>query len=580
MNPELLISHFNRTSHAPDAIPRLRQFILDLAVRGKLVEQAPQDEPASELLKRIQAEKVQLVKDGKISKQQLVPRIRDEDLPFLAPSGWSWARLADISKRIHYGFTASANTSIKDVRLLRITDIQNSLVDWSSVPGCEISEHEVDQYRLQKGDILIARTGGTIGKTFLVSETPVTAVFASYLIRVQPSSELNDRYLKLFLESPVYWTQLQDGARGAGQPNVNGQTLGKMTVPVPPVTEQYRIVAKLDELMTLCDRLELAQIERESRLDRLTAASHHHLNNGADANALRSHAHFFVEHLPRLTTRPDQIKQFRQTILNLAISGKLVLQDSRDEQAPELLKRIHLDKERLVREGKIKKQRPAPPIDESSIPFSLPDGWCWTRLGDLAQMVTSGSRDWAKYYSSEGAVFVRMGNLSRDTYRLRLSNIQRVNPPVGGEGARTKLEAGDILISITGEVGLLGLIPENFGEAYINQHTCLVRPMKHLESRYLPQLFCSPFAQAQFDEPQRGLKNSFRLTDVTNFLVPLPPLAEQHRIVARVDELLALCDQLEAQLITTQTEASHLLESILYNALSTDPAHLERVSAA
>jgi type I restriction enzyme S subunit len=137
------------------------------------------------------------------------------------------------------------------------------------------------------------------------------------------------------------------------------------------------------------------------------------------------------------------------------------------------------------------------------------------------------------------------------------------------------LEEGDILISITGEVGLLGLIPPNLGEAYINQHTCLVRPMRELVGRFLPQMFCSPFAQEQFDEPQRGLKNSFRLTDVTHFLVPLPPLAEQQRIVARVDELMALCDQLEASLTTAQTEASRLLESVLHNALNVDQSRIE-----
>ena len=220
MNPQRLLQHFDRIAEAPDALPRLRRFILDLAVRGKLVEQDPNDEPASELLKRIQAEKARLVKVGKIKRQELEPQIEEAELPFEPPFGWCWARLAAISRKIHYGFTASANQSIKDVRLLRITDIQNNSVQWSSVPGCEISEREVCQYKLEQGDILIARTGGTIGKTFLVRQIPVTAVFASYLIRVQGSSELYDQYLKLFLESPVYWKQLQDGARGGGQPNV------------------------------------------------------------------------------------------------------------------------------------------------------------------------------------------------------------------------------------------------------------------------------------------------------------------------------------------------------------------------
>ena len=177
-------------------------------------------------------------------------------MAFEVPKHWKWCRLAELSLRIHYGYTASAKPILRDIRLLRITDIQNNNVHWESVPGCEIADEQVDQYLIADGDILVARTGGTIGKSFLVRAIPVKAVFASYLIRVQGSRELFDRYLKLFLESSVYWKQLEDGSRGAGQPNVNGQTLGNMAVPLPPLAEQHRIVAKVDELMALCDELE------------------------------------------------------------------------------------------------------------------------------------------------------------------------------------------------------------------------------------------------------------------------------------------------------------------------------------
>ena len=191
----------------------------------------------------------------------------------------------------------------------------------------------------------------------------------------------------------------------------------------------------------------------------------------------------------------------------------------------------------------------------------------WCRLGSLTKVVTSGSRDWAKYYSNEGAVFVRMGNLSKNHYQLRLDNIQRVMAPSKGESTRTRLEAGDLLISITGDVGMLGLVPEDFGEAYINQHTAMVRPMDEMRSRYLPELFRSPFAQEQFNAPQRGIKNSYRLTDITQFLVPLPPLAEQHRIVAKIDQLMALCDRLEDSLANGGYARRLLLETVLHDAL-------------
>ncbi|MFC2969492.1 restriction endonuclease subunit S [Acidimangrovimonas pyrenivorans] len=286
-----------------------------------------------------------------------------------------------------------------------------------------------------------------------------------------------------------------------------------------------------------------------------------------------------LELYEQISDAPDAIARLRRFVLELAVRGKLVAQDPAEESASELLKRIGAEKVQLAKTGQITREKPLPPLSEADKAFELPDGWAWARLGSLSQFVTSGSRDWAKHYSNEGAIFVRMGNLSKDHYRLRLDKIQRVQPPADGEGTRTRLEAGDILISITGDVGMLGLIPDGFGEAYINQHTAMVRPMPEMRSRYLAELFRSPFAQDQFNAPQRGIKNSFRLTDVTQFVVPLPPLGEQRRIVAKVDELMALCDRLEEARKTREETRDRLTAASLarLTALETTnqdfPAH-------
>ena len=281
-----------------------------------------------------------------------------------------------------------------------------------------------------------------------------------------------------------------------------------------------------------------------------------------------------LTHFDRIADAPDAIPRLRRFILDLAVRGKLVEQDSNDEPAGELLKRIAAEKARLTKTGEIKKTKALPPISEDHVKFETPKGWSWCRLGSLSKSVTSGSRDWAKYYSQEGAIFIRMGNLSKEHYRLRLDQIQHVKPPSDREGTRTRLKGGDLLISITGDVGMLGLIPENFGEAYINQHTAMVRPVEEMKGRYLAELFRSPFAQDQFNAPQRGIKNSFRLTDITQFLVPLPPLTEQHRIVAKVDELMALCDRLETARTERETTRDRLAATSLtrLNAPDPDPA--------
>ena len=280
-----------------------------------------------------------------------------------------------------------------------------------------------------------------------------------------------------------------------------------------------------------------------------------------------------LAHFERISEAPDAIARLRRFILDLAVRGKLVEQDPEDEPAEDLLGRILELKIRST--GKLPKSN-SQMIDRlfDDEPFAIPDSWTWVVLGQITNLITSGSRDWAKHFSNSGAIFVRMGNLAKGDYRLRLDSIQHVSPPAGGEGTRTRLETWDVLVSITGDVGMLGLIPEGFGEAYINQHTALARPCFALKGRYLPEFLRSDFAQSQFQEPQRGIKNSFRLSDLSGIVVPLPPLAEQHRIVAKVDELMALCDQLEAARQERQVCRERLVAATLQrlNQPAEDPA--------
>lgn len=257
------------------------------------------------------------------------------------------------------------------------------------------------------------------------------------------------------------------------------------------------------------------------------------------------------------------ISSLRKSILDKALKGKLVPQDPNDEPVSELLKRIKEEKERLIEEGKIKKQTELPPISEIEIPYELPTGWIWIRVGELVDLITSGSRDWAKYYSNHGAKFIRMGNLSQDSFILRLNDIQHVQPPREGEGSRTRLLAGDVLVSITGDVGMLGLIPNDFGEAYINQHTALVRFNSLLLGEFYPYVFLSELCQKQFNSPQRGIKNSFRLSDISFMIVPLPPLNEQQSIVKKVNQLMNFCDQLEDRIEQAKTDSEMLMQAAL-----------------
>jgi type I restriction enzyme, S subunit len=565
MNSAQLIAYFDRITEAPEAISRLRAFILGLAVGGRLVEQDPNDEPATELLKRIEIEKARLAKTRESGKEAVVSEIKDNSLPFHVPRGWQWARLAFISNRIHYGFTTSANSAIESVRLLRITDIQDNSVNWSSVPGCEISQPEVEQYKLQRGDILIARTGGTIGKTFLVTDVPVIAVFASYLIRVQAASALYDRYLKLFLESPLYWKQLQDGARGTGQPNVNGQTLGRIAVTIPPIGEQHRIVAKVDELMALCDRFEVSQAERENRRNTLVAASLHYLNDGANAESFREPAHFYLNHLSRFTGRTEHIKRLRQTILNLAVRGRLVPQDHRDEPASELLTRIQAEKARLVKESKRKTDAILHPIDYAQKPFELPSGWSWARFPELGLFGRGKSKHRPRNDQSlfEGGthLLVQTGDVARSngvikTYTNKYNDV--------GLAQSAKWPAGTLCITIAANIADSGIL--SFDACFPDSVVGFIPSAVFPNGRYFEYFLRTAKGNLLEFAPATAQKN-INLEILNAVLIPLPPLSEQQRIVAKVDELMSLCDKLEAQLTSAQTDSRRLLESVLHHTL-------------
>lgn len=371
-------------------VKKLRELILELAVRGKLVPQDPNDEPASLLLERIAAEKAQLVKEKKIKKQKALPEVTEQEAPFNVPKGWEWTRLGNLSSDIHYGYTASAKPNSEGVRLLRITDIQNDKVNWGTVPACDITEEKAKSYLLENDDILIARTGGTIGKSYLVENIDLQAVFASYLIRVKRVQAVYAPFTKVFLGSQLYWKQLIENSAGTGQPNVNATALKQLLFIVPPFNQQKRIVAKVDELMALCDQLEQqteASIEAHQVLVTTLLDT---LTNSADADELMQNWARISEHFDTLFTTEESIDQLKQTILQLAVMGKLVPQDPSDEPAAELLKRIAEEKAQLVKEKKIKKQKALPPIAEDEKPFELPSGWEWCHLNSLISEMDAG----------------------------------------------------------------------------------------------------------------------------------------------------------------------------------------------
>ena len=277
-------------------------------------------------------------------------------------------------------------------------------------------------------------------------------------------------------------------------------------------------------------------------------------------------------------------KALRQKVLDLAIRGKLVPQDPNDEPASVLLERIRQQKQQMVKDGKLKAKDikndtiifvgednlhyekfadGSVKCIEDEIPFDLPDGWAWSKIGPLCEYITSGSRGWAQYYSETGCLFLRMGNLSRDSFDLRLDNLQRVNLPDNAKGTRTRVEENDLLFSITAEIGMLGLIPADFEEAYINQHVGLIRFLKEAQTKYFPYILMSEFCRDQYYTVQSGMKNSFRLDNIQNILAPVPPLGEQIRIAEKLSSIWSHVQKIDIESETANDIISKAKSKIL-----------------
>lgn len=500
-------------------VETLKQHILSLAVRGLLVPQDPEDEPAGAGLKQI--------KQGRV--------------PYEAPKQWVWVRLEEISNKVHYGYTASADESIKTVRLLRITDIQNNYVHWEQVPGCKISEKEIKKYQLQENDILIARTGGTIGKSYLVKNISVNAVFASYLIRIIPKRNVDSEYLKLFIESPIYWGQLFDAASGTGQPNVNATSLKSLQVPLPPLPEQHRIVEKVTSLFALIDRLSGMTREGEETRRRWRRALLHELGEAGSVAVVRQRWSQLSAHFDTLIDSKEAVQDLRQVILQLAVRGVLVVQDPADEPAGELLRRIRAEKAKLG-----KKEKGVEPVKAEEVPYEVPRGWEWCRLLHLGYMTGGGtpSKNNPEFWDGD-ILWVTPKDMKFDV----IADSQDKITAKGVENSSASLIPPQSVL-IVGRSGILQRtlpVGINSVSCTVNQDIKVLVPYLPEMARYI-QLLLKGHETLILKELVKGgtTVQSLKYDQFQSHPFPLPPLSEQRRIVERVERLMGWCDALEA----------------------------------
>ena len=570
MNADHLLAHYAQIADAAEAIPRLRRFILDLAVRGKLVDQDSNDEPAAELLKQIAAEKARLARLKLVKARRATGPATHSVLPFEPPTGWSPVRVEQILVELQTGpFGSSLHQSdykLGGVPVVNPASIQNErIVPVGKMAVGPATLARLALFVLQTDDVILARRG-EMGRCAVVTERESGWLCGTGSLILRPFKCIYTRFLSMLIGSPFSRQYLSGTAVGTTMQNLNQTILLNLPFGLPPLAEQHRIVAKVDELMVLCDRLEVARAEREATRNWLAAASLARLGApDSDPAAFQNHAAFAVNNLAPLTTRPDQIEALRQTILNLAVRGKLVEQDPADEPASELLKRIASEKARLVKAGEIRKPKIIPTIPGGDVRFPLPANWRWSYIAEIG--VLSPRNDADDHVQSS---FVPMP-LIASGYGLTVRHKVRR----WGEIKRgyTHFAEGDVgLAKITpcfenGKSAVFRNLTGGFGSGTTELH--IVRPIFVDPDHILIFLKCPHFIESGIPK-MTGTAGQKRVpTDYfASSPFPLPPLAEQHRIVAKVNELMALCDRLEASLATADTTRARLLEALLHEALA------------
>lgn len=565
MNADQLLELYDRVAEAPDAIPHLRRFVLDLAVRGKLVEQDEADEPILQYL----TNNIEL--DAKARKS--LKALPSDACGGPLPASWVWLPLGSIIRGMDAGWSPQCESFPREKEdewaVLRTTAVQQLRFDSSENKRLPEKLNPRPQYEAEVGDILITRAGpkNRVGVSCVVDVPCPRLMISDKLIRFHAVGTISARYVALTLNAGFTLEQIEAAKSGMAvmQMNISQDKLRSVSLPLPPLAEQQRIVAKVDELMALLDRLEQARAGREALRDQLTAATLNRLTQ-TDPEDFQPATHFALQTLSHLTTRPDQIKTLRQTILNLAVRGKLVEQDATDEPASELLKRIAIEKAHRRSTGEKRKETELKRFDGSEAPFSLPTGWQWVPMGELGETnvgLTYSPSDLAE----SGTPVLRSSNIQNG--RLDLADLVRVKT---SPKESTMVEDGDLLIcarngsrSLVGKVAIIENLhePSAFG--------AFMAIFRSEVNKYLYVFISSPLFRSVIDEVNTTTINQITQNNLRSTLAPIPPLAEQHRIVARVDALMALCDQLEAGLTQAASTRTRLLDALLHAALHPAP---------
>jgi type I restriction enzyme S subunit len=541
MDLATFFEHFDTLAEAPNGIQRLRELILDMAVRGKLVPQDPEDEPTNQLLIKIEAEKTFLSKEKKIKTQKPLKKVDPENVPYQLPKGWEWVNLGEVGEFINgdrgKNYPNKNEYVAEGVPWINTGHIEpNGSLSQSRMNF--IAREKFDSLRsgkIQPGDLVYCLRGATFGKTAIVDPYKEGAIASSLMI-IRPFSICSNRYLYQYLMSPFGRSQIFRFDNGSAQPNLSANSVRLFLYPLPPLVEQKRIVAKVDELMALCDTLEAAQQTRNTLRQSLRASALDVLMTAPSDGALSTAWAFVRDNWDTMSDRPEDVEGLRQSVLQMAVEGRLGTQTSEDEDVSGLLVHIANTKKRLIKEGKLKNSKTKGNIEDENGLFRIPESWKWVKINDLYDVSGGIQKTPHRRPVNNCFPYLRVANVKRNS--LDLEEIEYFEL-LDEELERWKLNQGDLLIvegnGSAKEIGRCAVWRDEIENCVHQNHIIRARPIGHDGELFTLTFFNSPSGMTEMKRLAITTSGLYSLSvgKIREIVVPLPPLAEQKRIVVR-----------------------------------------------
>ncbi len=538
MTPGEFIAAFDVIAEAPGGVERLRALVLQLAVRGRLVPQDAGDESASVLLERIADEKAR--RSHQIRTRKPLPTIKDAEFPFGIPVSWEWTHLGEITS---YGTTKKAEPSevSKETWVLELEDIEKVSSRLLNRVRYGMRPFKSAKNRFYKGDVLYGKLRPYLDKVIIANED---GVCTSEIMPIRGFVGLTPQFIRLVLKSPYFVQYANSSTHGMNLPRLGTDKARQALFPLPPEAEQHRIVAKVDELMGLIDRLEAARSSREAARIAGRDSALATLRNAATPKEVSAAWMCIAERMDDLFTDPADLVPLREAVLQLAVRGRLVEQDSGDEPAGRLLELIVAEKAELVKKKKVRKRKSYGPLMSAEIPFEIPRSWTWVRLHDLAHDLGQKVPDKTFSYIDVSAIDNKRGAI--------ISAVPILDPSEAPSRARKLVRLESVIYSTVRPYLLnIAVVDCEYSPTPIASTAfAVLHPHSGVHSRLLFFYLRAPFFVDFVTAQMKGVAYpAINDTDLLRAPVPLPPTAEQHRIVAKVDELMGLIDQLEQHLV-------------------------------